>query len=298
MSRCPTLCLLLMAAFLAHCGRAPDAPTTAASPEEAVDGLAAQVAANAKGLRAVATVEHARLAAKEGVPMPASVVTIVSDPAVNTALMQAQPQVGLDLPLKVLAYADGDDARVLLPQAAFLAARHGVTDEPALAAYAKRMEDVVADIDESVVTSLGDTGVERDFGIVRLTSTHDFEETKRRLRATITAQGDTVWFGEVDFQADASAEGASIAPATLFLFGGPKPGGVAMAQFPKLGLDAFCQKLLVLQVGDTVEVLFNSIVAFADFHYGRHAKPHELLDKRLRATFEKALQSDEDEGGR
>jgi uncharacterized protein (DUF302 family) len=74
------------------------------------------------------------------------------------------------------------------------------------------------------------------------------------------------------------------------LFGGPAPGGVAMRDFPAIGLDAFCQKLLVYQddTGQT-RVIFNDIAAMARLHYGRSAEPHDLLNQRLTETFKTAL---------
>ena len=106
----------------------------------------------------------------------------------------------------------------------------------------------------------------------------------------VASQSDTVWFGEVDYQAMAAGQGTAIGPATLLLFGGPAPGGVAMAAFPSIGLDAFCQKLLVYRDDKgSVQVLFNSIVALAELHYGRSVDPHRMLDQRLTGTFKKAI---------
>jgi uncharacterized protein (DUF302 family) len=85
--------------------------------------------------------------------------------------------------------------------------------------------------------------------------------------------------------------GVALAPAQLLLFGGPAPGGVAMAAFPEIGLDAFCQKLLVYRDEQgTTRVIYNDIAALAELHYGRSAKPHAMLNKRLTTTFFTALE--------
>ena len=82
-------------------------------------------------------------------------------------------------------------------------------------------------------------------------------------------------------KAGPSGEALELAPA----------GGVAMADFPAIGLDAFCQKLLVYAGDDGGSVvIFNDIAAFAELHYGSSAKPHHALNERLKATFQKALQ--------
>ena len=92
-----------------------------------------------------------------------------------------------------------------------------------------------------------------------------------------------------NYQAAAPELFVAVTAMVLLLFGGPGPGGKAMAQFPRLGLDAFCQKLLVYQVDGAVKVIFNDIAALAELHYGRTAKPHELLNQRLMATFKGAV---------
>ena len=94
----------------------------------------------------------------------------------------------------------------------------------------------------------------------------------------------------MDFSAQAKASGADIVPAVLLLFGGPAPGGVAMADFPSIGIDAFCQKLLVYASPDGGSVvIFNDIAAMAELHYGRSAPPHAALNERLTATFSAAI---------
>jgi uncharacterized protein (DUF302 family) len=63
-----------------------------------------------------------------------------------------------------------------------------------------------------------------------------------------------------------------------------------MAEYPSIGLDAFCQKLLVYaDEDDKTIVLYNDIAALAELHYGQSAKPHAMLNKRLTETFTKAI---------
>ena len=63
-----------------------------------------------------------------------------------------------------------------------------------------------------------------------------------------------------------------------------------MMTSPKIGLDAFCQKLLVYEDTDgVVWVAFNDIVAFANLYYGAATKPHQMINQGLFATFLKAV---------
>jgi uncharacterized protein (DUF302 family) len=59
---------------------------------------------------------------------------------------------------------------------------------------------------------------------------------------------------------------------------------------PKIGLDAFCQKLLVFEneEGD-IFIAYNSIEAFAQLYYNATTKPQKLINQRLKLTFTKAI---------
>lgn len=76
----------------------------------------------------------------------------------------------------------------------------------------------------------------------------------------------------------------------MLLFGAPAPGGMAMVDSPKLGLDAFCQKLLIYEnkSGD-IMVSFNDITDFANLYYGRSTKPQQSINNRLLKTFKNAI---------
>jgi uncharacterized protein (DUF302 family) len=132
-------------------------------------------------------------------------------------------------------------------------------------------------------------GLERRYGIIELTSDFDHAETVRRLKETVLAQSDTKWFDDVDSRAEAAAMGIDIPANTLLPCGGPAPGGRAMAEFPRLGLDAFCQKLLVYQDDSSVRIAFNDIAALARLHCGRVIPIHEGLNRRLTQSFATAI---------
>ena len=118
----------------------------------------------------------------------------------------------------------------------------------------------------------------------------DFNSTIEKLKKSILSQGDTKWFGEIDFQKEAESLNIKIDKTTLLLFGGPAPGGLAMVDSPKLGLDAFCQKLLVYEnKNGEVMVSFNNITDFANLYYGRSTPPQQNINKRLLNTFKNAI---------
>ena len=259
---------------------------------QAVDGSfdAVRTAVSASGLTEIIQIDHARLAAAEGVDMPPSRVQLFSDPRINTTLLSENIRAGLDLPFRILSYDDGERAALTHTPSTFLARRHGLADADALSDFDTRLAGVFSRIEGPDPVPVATEGVTGDFAIIELRSRYDVPETVARLTRAVTAQPDTVWFGEIDFQAEAALDGVTLAPARLLLFGGPAPGGVSMAEFPTIGLDAFCQKLLVYEGedGETV-VLFNDIAALARLHYGRTIEPHALLNQRLTATFTGAI---------
>lgn len=262
--------------------------STQASVDAALEAV--QRAATVGGLAEVAEIDHARLAAGAGVEMGPSRVLILSDPAISTPILEAEVRAGVDLPFRVLSFDDAGTARVIYTDFAFLAARHGLEESDAGAAFDARLAEVLAAADVEA-TAAPVEGLARDFGVLELASAHGFDATVERLRSAIVAQDDTVWFGIVDYTADAAALGATLPRATLLLFGGPAPGGVAMKDFPAIGLDAFCQKILVFEGPEgAVRVIYNDIAALATLHYGTSAKPHHALNERLTATFAKALE--------
>ncbi|SLN66297.1 hypothetical protein PSA7680_03511 [Pseudoruegeria aquimaris] len=275
-------------ALAVFCG----APALADTLQTDVDTIAqdASRAIASAGLTTLVEIDHARLAGAEGVAMPPSRVQIFSDPAVNTALLRDNIRAGLDLPFRLLAYGNGDAAAAITTDADFLRIRHGLSDGGALAAFSERLGSVTGAMEQPV--SAAPTGpLTQDYGIIELTTGLDVPTAVASLKEAVMAQEDTVWFGEIDFAAEAASLGAEVPDAVLLLFGGPAPGGLAMADFPAIGLDAFCQKLLVHQGADgATRVIFNDIAAFAELHYGTSAKPHHALNARLTATFKGAIE--------
>ena len=98
--------------------------------------------------------------------------------------------------------------------------------------------------------------------------------------------------GQVNFRARAREQGVDIKPSLLMLFGGPVPGAKAMAEAPTLGLDAFCQKLLVWQdETGAVKASFNDLIAIAERQGVPKSPALRVINHRLNSTFEGALAS-------
>lgn len=263
------------------------------SVQQTVDSVieAAKTAAAKEQLEPVVEIDHARLAAAAGVEMPPSRVALFSDPEINTQLLSSNIRAGLDLPFRVLSFDENGKASAVFTSSEFLKARHGITDADMLGKFDDRLAPVLQAMSESGPRPVQTSALTPDYGIIELASSHGVPETVAKLKEAITAQADTVWFGEADYSAQAQQLGSELVPAVLLLFGGPAPGGVAMANFPSIGIDAFCQKILVYASPDGGSVvIFNDIAALAVLHYGTSAPPHAALNERLTATFSAAIE--------
>lgn len=122
----------------------PEGVTRLSSPHTVgatIDRLSA--AAEGRGMTVFARIDHAAGAAAAGLRMPPSEVLIFGIAIGGTPLMRAAPTIGLDLPLKALAWEDGGGATWLgFNDPAWLARRHGLPS--ALRASVQDMTDGLA----------------------------------------------------------------------------------------------------------------------------------------------------------
>jgi uncharacterized protein (DUF302 family) len=115
------------------------------SVAETVARLSALVAG--RGMKLFAVIDHSGEARANGLELRDTKVVIFGSPKAGTPVMQAAPLAALDLPLKVLVWADGDQAKVTYTAPAALAARYGLGDELAapLAGIDALTDAVIAD---------------------------------------------------------------------------------------------------------------------------------------------------------
>ncbi|HWI25803.1 MAG TPA: DUF302 domain-containing protein [Stellaceae bacterium] len=107
-----------------------------------IDRLAAALAA--KGVTIFARIDHAQGAAEVGMSLPPTEVLIFGNPKAGTPLMQENPAIGIDLPLKMVAWQDATGKSwVAYNDPAWLAQRHGVKGLAAgVAAMAALLEEL------------------------------------------------------------------------------------------------------------------------------------------------------------
>lgn len=101
------------------------------SVDETIDRLAAAV--EGAGAKVFARIEHSRGAESVGMELAPATALIFGNPQLGTPALQGAITMGLDLPLRVLAYRDGDEVWVVYHDPADVAALHGLpADHPVI----------------------------------------------------------------------------------------------------------------------------------------------------------------------
>jgi len=92
--------------------------------EETVAAL--QKTLNSKGITIFATIEHHKAAEAVGESMSPATVLIVGNPKVGTALMQENPLLAIELPLKILVYKEGQTVNIRYEKIAAIAEKYHI----------------------------------------------------------------------------------------------------------------------------------------------------------------------------
>jgi uncharacterized protein (DUF302 family) len=83
-------------------------------------------AITSRGLTVFARIDHAAAARGAGLELAAEEVVLFGNPRAGTPLMQTDPRIGIELPLRILVWEDGDGALLGYTDPRELAARYDV----------------------------------------------------------------------------------------------------------------------------------------------------------------------------
>lgn len=282
------LCLLMLSINLVSCSDDKIIIQTEADITS-VDSRSEQLLskATANHLEYVLSIEHSRLAKKSGEDMAASRVDLFTNDKLNSELMAQNILIGLDLPYRVISYAENNQINSMYTDANFLKKRYQLENSTSLDDYQSGLIELVSGIPNA--KPVNSKGLTHNYGIKYITSEYDFDHTIKNLKRDILKEGDTVWFINWDYKEKAEIYNITLAKSTLLIFGAPSPGAKAMAEFPSIGLDAFGQKVLVYMEGDTVIVAYNDISDLSDLHYQDSAFAHTVINYRLGKTLSNAV---------
>ena len=84
---------------------------------------------SAKGMKVFAVIDQSAEAREAGLQLRETTLVIFGNPAAGTPVMAAAPLAALDLPLKILIWADGSRTNVTYYPPAAIAARYGLSAE-------------------------------------------------------------------------------------------------------------------------------------------------------------------------
>lgn len=102
-------------------------PARFATVADAVDALVTLVEAG--GMTVFAIIDHGGEAQRHGLELRDTKVVVFGSPVGGTPAMRASPLTALDLPLKMLVWADDGQVRISYTDPAVLAARHHLDTE-------------------------------------------------------------------------------------------------------------------------------------------------------------------------
>ena len=88
--------------------------------------VALQKTLNSKGITVFATIEHHKAAEAVGESMSPATVLIVGNPTVGTALMQENPLLAIELPLKILIYEEGKTVNIRYEKVTAIAEKYHI----------------------------------------------------------------------------------------------------------------------------------------------------------------------------
>ena len=275
--------------FLAACS-SPEFSANRQDELAQTDAVFAQIERNAiaEQIQPLFDIDHSRMAEKSGEVLDASRVAFYTSPKLNSQLLQGEIRTGLDLPYRVQAFYQNGELKVRYTDVQYLKIRHGLEDSTVLARVDGEINKLVVGLPN--VAPVSQDSLQKDCGIVELASEYAFAETVDRLKAAILAEGDTVWFQDIDYQQQALDFDIELPRTMLLVFGAPAPGAKAMRDYPSIGLDAFGQKVLVYEQGAKVNVIYNDIPAFAELHYADNAIVHKVIKFRLNSTLSSAIE--------
>jgi len=245
-------------------------------------------AANKEKLVHILSVDHSRLAYKAQAGLDASKVDFYSNIEINSELISQNILVGLDLPMRVLNYAEDDKIKTIYTDSIFLQKRHNLNKSKTLSSYSKQVSSLVKDIPNK--KAVENEQLVFNYGIIKKLSDFDFETTISNIKRDVLEEGDTQWFLTLDYKEEAKTIGKQLPKSTVLVFGAPNPGAKAMRDFPSIGLDTFPQKVLVFEDDGKVYIAYNDIVALSKLHYENSALAHRFINFRLGKVLSSAVE--------
>lgn len=209
-----------------------------------------------ENLGLVATVDHQVNAEGDGLELPPLAVYLFGNPAVGTPLMQANRQVAIDLPQKMLFHEAEGMTWIGYNTPEYLAQRHNLgtlRQLDMLSMALTGLAQAAAGSEEAPTNN--DALLTKGEGLIVEQSMVDFATTTDQLDAALADAGLAVLV-ELDHAANAMSVDMTLPPTTLYVFGNPMAGTPLMQAGASTGID-LPQKILVYEEAGSVFVVYN-----------------------------------------
>ena len=189
-------------------------------------------------------IDHSANAENANLELNKASVLIFGNPKQGSLLIQKDQLAGLDLPLKMLVYKNGDITEVTYSSVNYLKSRFkfkGVSD---LSKVKKGLKDMASKASGGKVKKSGKFKVDTHEGIISEISEFDFKTTYDRLITAIEENPYLKIFSEIDHFKNAEQVGVGLRSTRLIIFGNPKVGTPIMQENSRIALE-FPVKFLV-----------------------------------------------------
>lgn len=126
----------------------PTPLVVATSPHDVPSTVARIVSAlHTRGVALLASVDHAAGARAAGLDLADEIVLVFGNPKVGTGLMQEDPRVGIELPLRLLVWDEGGTTSIAYSDPTELAGRYRLAGGlPVLAQLGQLLDELVAEV--------------------------------------------------------------------------------------------------------------------------------------------------------
>lgn len=278
--------------LLVACSKSTPIPESDYQQTDALIQIVSNNIANDPSLDEVLNIDHSRLANREGSRLAPTRVTLFHNKALEVQLLQLNPLVAMELPIRVLAYQDVQhkQTKLVWNDFSYIAYRFNLPDQHLLAAqYQQSIQAAIKGIDKQVLSPLSLNRIDNE-ALITLTSDMSFEDSLKRAVNIARDNKGVIIFDTIDYQHIAKEHGLTIPKLTLVLFGAPAPGGKAMKASQSLGLDGFPQKLLVWNdsQGNT-HITYNELLLLAKRHQVPINTSLRIIQRRMDKAFKRSF---------
>lgn len=211
-------------------------------------------------------IDHAENAKNVDLELGFNQVFFVDNPRYSVPLIDENPLMALEFPIRIGFYEINDDKFVVARSEDYFLKRYGLVNSAALRSIGTLSETFLKQSSKAAYTQKSPIDSLENNGIISLKSSKNYKETVASIQKLIEGNEDLSLFESKDFAKDAQEIGAELKPLHLFIFGNPKVGTQLMQQNPNFSID-LPLKVLVEENGDKeVLVHYQNLSFTAELH--------------------------------